>query len=804
MSRLPYLLILPVIFLTVMISARAQTGTGRILGVLEDQKGAVVQSGKIEVKNLNTGLTRTTLTGQEGRYAFDSLPAGRYEISASAPGFETSVRSGISVGGDQDAVVDLVLNVGVQETVVVVTASAKTVGSEALVPGRAKTSDTASLLDGVPGVSLYDSGGVSSLPAIHGMADDRVNVLVNGMSIAPACSNHMNPPMSYVDPANVGRVSVIAGITPVSHGGDSIGGSIIIDAAPPEFAKPGNGILTHGSVSAFHRSNGIVNGGNASVFAATENFSVAYTGSYANANDYKNGAGVMIKSTFYEATNHAVRLAVRRGSSLAVIDLGFQYVPQQGFVNARMDMTGNRAKSAKLQYEGVFGWGRFEARAFYVYTRHEMNILRDKIPGMNMPMDTEGTNLGYSVKAEIPLSPGSTLRFGSEFHRQRLNDWWPPVSSTVGSMGPDTLWNVRNGRRDRFGTYAELEARPVNRWTALLGVRSDVVRMNTDTVTGYNMSTTTTGSAAYSADATEFNSRDHNRLDNNFDLTALVRYEPHPTSSYEVGYARKTRSPSLYERYLWIKRSNMSVRMNGWFGDANGYSGNLDLRPEVANTLSASAGWHDAAKKEWELKVTPYYTYAQNFIDVDRCPVIANSNGCTAANLAATTGFVNLRFANHDARLYGLDGSGRFPLGGAAKLGNFALSGVVGYVRGENLDTGDNLYHMMPLNAKLALEHRLGGWESAVDLQAVEALKDVQAVRNELRTAGYALLGLRTSHPWHLTDRVSLRLDAGIDNLCNRNYVLPLGGRYWVGDKTGSSSVPGMGRSVYGGLTFAF
>jgi outer membrane receptor protein involved in Fe transport len=55
-----------------------------------------------------------------------------------------------------------------------------------------------------------------------------------------------------------------------------------------------------------------------------------------------------------------------------------------------------------------------------------------------------------------------------------------------------------------------------------------------------------------------------------------------------------------------------------------------------------------------------------------------------------------------------------------------------------------------------------------------------------------------------LGEGASLRLDASIENLAGRNYVLPLGGRYWVGDKTGSSSVPGMGRSIISGLTFQF
>jgi iron complex outermembrane receptor protein len=128
----------------------------------------------------------------------------------------------------------------------------------------------------------------------------------------------------------------------------------------------------------------------------------------------------------------------------------------------------------------------------------------------------------------------------------------------------------------------------------------------------------------------------------------------------------------------------------------------------------------------------------------------------------------------------------------------------MGYVRGEDLDTGGNLYHIMPLHGNLGLEHRRGQWSSNLEFQAIDAKKDVQAVRNELRTPGYARVNLRSGYRWKLVERASMRLDAGIDNLGNRRYDLPLGGRYWVGDKTGNSSVPGMGRSIYGGLTFQF
>jgi iron complex outermembrane receptor protein len=786
-------------------TVKADPATGSIAGVLKDPSGAIVPGAEIQVRNIDTGLQRSATANEEGRYRIDALPPGRYQVTAGFAGFETSLRERIAVAAGSESTVDFSLRLAKSASAVWVTADAPAAGADVIVPARARTSDTASLLDGIAGLDLYYSGGISSLPVIHGMADDRVNVLVNGMPLGSACSNHMNPPTSYIDPANVGAIGVLAGITPVSRGGDSIGGTIAVDSPAPEFAPHGQDVEVHGGLAASHRTNGAVNGDSAWVSAATESVRLVYTGSYAHASDYKDGAGAMVRSTSYESQNHALQLAVHRGGNLVTLDVGYQHIPQQAFVNARMDMTGNQAKFANLRYAGLFGQVKVDARVSYQDIRHEMNILADKTPGMNMPMDTRGVNLGYSVGIEIPVSVRDTLRVGTEFHRFTLNDWWPPVMSMVGTMGPNTLVNVNNGARNRFGNYVEWETRRGRGWTEVLGVRGDVVRMNAGNVTGYNTAATTTGSAAYAADAAAFNARRHRRMDGNFELTAQARYEFAAGGTLEFGYARKTRSPNIYERYLWVKRSAMSAQMNGWFGDANGYTGNLDLRAEVAHTASATAGWHDRAKKGWEAKVTPYVTFVQDYIDVDRCPVIADgSNGCTAAKFSATSGFVTLEFANHAARLFGVDSSFRVPLGDSAKAGGLALTGLLGYVRGRNLDTGGNLYHMMPLHGNLSLEHHRGNWTSALEFQAVDAKTDVEAVRIELPTAGYALLHLRSGYQWRLADRAALRLDGGADNLTGRKYALPLGGRYWVGDKSGSSPVPGMGRSFYTGLTFQF
>jgi iron complex outermembrane receptor protein len=108
------------------------------------------------------------------------------------------------------------------------------------------TSDTTRLLSDVPGISFYGAGGVSSLPVIHGLADDRLRITVDGMDLILACANHMNSPLSYIDPTNVGSIEVFSGITPVSAGGDSIGGTIRVNAPAPEFAATGQGKLLKG------------------------------------------------------------------------------------------------------------------------------------------------------------------------------------------------------------------------------------------------------------------------------------------------------------------------------------------------------------------------------------------------------------------------------------------------------------------------------------------------------------------------------------------------------------------------------
>ncbi|HTO60525.1 MAG TPA: TonB-dependent receptor [Bradyrhizobium sp.] len=658
------------------------------------------------------------------------------------------------------------------------------------------TSDSASLVTELPGGAAWGAGGVSSLPAINGLGADRVQVAINSMLISPACPNEMNPPLSFVNPAMIAKMRAYLGIAPVSTGGDYIGARVDVTTAPPVFANRPSGWLSTATLSSFFRSNGNAYGVDATATIANRDTSVTYVGGWVRAGDYKAGDGTTVKSTLYETQNHALSISKQTFGNLFTFQVGSQFIPYQGYVNQYMDMVYNRGLFMNGRYEGELDWGKLEASAFVHQIRHTMGFIAPDKTG-SMPMDTKGLDAGYAVKATTAVSNVDLLRFGNELVVNRLDDWWDPVAGSM-MMGPNTFININGGQRDRVGTFAEWERHWARDWTTVIGLRNDVVWMNTGNVQGYDAMT-------YGADAAAFNALDHARTDVHFDGSALVRYEPDQLSVYELGFARKTRSPNLYERYAW-STSAMAMQMIGWFGDGNGYVGNIDLKPEKANTVSFTAGWHDPEQRIWSLKVTPYASYVQDYIDVDRCGT-ASCLASNPANLTATSGFVYLRFANHDATLYGVNVEGRLALWDNAGYGLGEVRGTIGYVRGQRQD-GIDLYHVMPINAKLALDHRIGGWTNGIELQLVGSKDQVSQVHNELTTPAYALVNLRTGYQWQ-----QVRVDLGLDNLFNQTYDLPLGGDdlvdYKVVSMMGSSAaygfnVKGPGRSVNARLSVSF
>src|SRR5581483_9619633 len=74
-------------------ACRCQTNLTAITGVVLDETGAAVPSSAVEAKNLDTNASRTTASNEQGSYSIPLLPVGRYQVSASAPGFQRAISS---------------------------------------------------------------------------------------------------------------------------------------------------------------------------------------------------------------------------------------------------------------------------------------------------------------------------------------------------------------------------------------------------------------------------------------------------------------------------------------------------------------------------------------------------------------------------------------------------------------------------------------------------------------------------------------------------------------------------------------
>lgn len=113
-SILLTLLIVPTIL------AQSQITTAQVQGTVKDANGAVVPGVTIEVKNRETGLVKTVITNEDGRFTVLALQPGNYSITASKQGFTTPTIENTPLTVGQTLTVDIPLAVSqLQEKVTV-------------------------------------------------------------------------------------------------------------------------------------------------------------------------------------------------------------------------------------------------------------------------------------------------------------------------------------------------------------------------------------------------------------------------------------------------------------------------------------------------------------------------------------------------------------------------------------------------------------------------------------------------------------------------------------------------------------
>src|SRR5258707_14340810 len=105
----------------------AQVVGGTLSGSVTDQTGGAVPNASVAIKDNATGEIRDVTTTSDGLYTAPNLTPGVYTVTLTAPGFQRTVQSNVTmtVGGAQT--LNLTMRIGQETETIQVTADAPTV-----------------------------------------------------------------------------------------------------------------------------------------------------------------------------------------------------------------------------------------------------------------------------------------------------------------------------------------------------------------------------------------------------------------------------------------------------------------------------------------------------------------------------------------------------------------------------------------------------------------------------------------------------------------------------------------------------
>jgi len=100
--------------------AWAQSTTATMVGTVSDPGGASVANAQVTARNVDTGLSRTVNSSDEGTYRIEFLPVGKYTVDVTLTGFKRAYVSDIVLEVNDTKRVDVTLAVGqVSESVTI-------------------------------------------------------------------------------------------------------------------------------------------------------------------------------------------------------------------------------------------------------------------------------------------------------------------------------------------------------------------------------------------------------------------------------------------------------------------------------------------------------------------------------------------------------------------------------------------------------------------------------------------------------------------------------------------------------------
>lgn len=584
----------------------------------------------------------------------------------------------------------------------------------------------------IPGLSGSRMGGHGTDPAIRGLGQNRINVLLDGAFVQGACPNRMDPPTAYASALGYDQVTVVKGMRSLEYSGGP-GGTILMERMRPAL---GNERPWLGSLTAGLRSNGNGRELGADLAVGDQRRYLRLVGGVTDAGNYEDGAGSKVRSAYEERTLAFVAGVDVGAETTLELSLEAQQLRDVLFAGAGMDSpkSDNRALRLKLDQASLGWFSNIRAEFHHAEVDHVMdNFSLRPAPMASLRVPSTSDTSGLRLTGELERDT-QTWRLGVDWDR---NDRAAVRGNVMTGQSQSVLWP--DVRMARLGAFAELDQPWGDALRLVAGLRFDRVRSRAGAAGEQPAGVMSSPNALY---ARYYDGAQASTVTEHH-WGALLRLERElaavPGMVY-AGLSQTFRSADATERFLASDNMNPSAR---WVGHP-------DIDAERHRQLELGIVM---ARDGWQLDGAVFHNWISDYILRDRTGV-PGDNATIYRNVAV--------------RMLGTELTLRrqWSSGWHAEVG-------AGYVRAENRSDRRPVAQTPPLEGLAMLTHEQDGWLAGLRWRG--AAKQSRVDSDPMTGSG---LDAGKTSAWGVLDVFAQwtggarwRLDAGIDNLFDKRYA---------------------------------
>jgi iron complex outermembrane recepter protein len=734
-----------IVFIVLLLTPDLFAQPGSVTGVvINKESGEPVSGAHVYAEGLSRGVV-TDATGAFQLYADESSGW----IIISHIGFKTG-RLKLTETGDGIVEIFLEPEKSTLQGDIIVT-SGRIQSAVSGVYSDDRTRPVEDHLRNITGLDLVNRANFARDPVIRGLRDGRVDVMIDGMRMTPACVDGMDPLTAYVESDNLESIEVGRGHSGNGPAVNSSGGSMNFQMARASKGSGFSGSTEAGyhSISAQQVYQGMVNYGGS-------NWGMRLSGTYRNAGDMGAGGGKKVSNSSLEKGNLNAAL-LYEPSGLHRFDLRYigDFAGNIGYPALIMDTKRADAHIFGLEHT----WNRPASRIPSLKTKVYLNSVQhwmddysrdvtDREVMRNMYMPMYGETMTYGVNSSGSYLHGDHLiEFRLESYRIDANAdmWMYHINPDVSDMYLVNLGDVSNWNSSISAKYTFFTARD---WSTGADLRLE---------SGFSRISNNSAVNIYESEYPELNDLEPAE----FVYMAGVHAEKKISGILTTGVRLSdgTRLPDHMERYGYY----IYQPLDGFF-----YIGNPGLDPERS---SQAEGYIIYGSRSSLIRgsSTVWINRMERYIAGERFDsMFKRYKNMGAAILWGTESEIGIEPHN-----------------------DWSFKAGISYIIGHHRKLDEPMPMIPPLKGSVSLQ-RSGEW---VDLEARmnwAAAQNRIALDNSLETntPGYLVADLYS----RLNITETIRIQAGVENIFNRFYV----------DHMSVNSLPGPGRNIHFSMNVRF